>query len=1251
MNTPQGSTDVSDLYANLTEAQKEAVAFPSSSHPHHKKKKHLVIEAGAGAGKTHVLSRRAARLCTPRTPGGVHPSRLFLVTFSRAADRELRERVQRSLAARGLETEARLVHVSTIDSLLLSLVDTRFPLFWEHAIRGLWTNTPEVHRYSPPSITLLDEALVKEQLARRLESVLEELASDQALNRVVCDFLLSGALQGGSGGGGVLGGILSALLSEHLLCLDVPAPLLAARTFHPGLPAVLMRLRALAQECYAERLLKGTLTYTDAAVFLYNLYCAPEDARAGTLFDCSVPGEFPVAPEELIVDEYQDTSRIQHALLYKLATHRGGRMVVVGDPKQSIYGFRNAHVEVMESLKVDPHWHHVELTRNFRSDPKLLEEINTLSSLAFQWAEDTFPETFVGSGFQQAAHARRVCHNPLTAGRSAAAGHSDAAGPPEPLRLEIVSASLSKERGGPDTVPSGALREFLWDVFCNSVRALGLRHATKNANGDVVRFPWSDVAVLCERNEHVRETARRLVAAGVPATALVSGHDKGGDFSRESHLRASLFLLQSLLRPLSNVELFEVFCSRHVNLPWEECVEFFTAYGRTQAAVFFASSPEEFPEGPAGEGGALRWPALKAFHTRWHSARACSPVFAFQAWQTLRMAQGLQGNTTSAFEESLECALSDEFALLFSSWCGARSALADYQDLPAQLAHWRMRMEFDAQAASDPNAIQVMTIHAAKGLEWPYVYFWPQARRERKARDFELVSHRSGPVLKWLPASTTTLGVLKWTENDDALGPSSAPFLKEGAKKPEEVHFADLQKKLEETYERQRVFYTAFTRAREFLGLVHPLPAANRRNSLRDKLGALARDEKGKYREANIKTLEEGVLASYLDLYFDTGHVKLKQGSGHAQKQWSEPWTSRTTSHEVHGKPWIRFTEPAPVHWQTRIPQSSEERVHTMPNVACEDEIHIKSQTQLQTKMQNENQNEISTFHAKHPSGSGSVRWHWPKTSHSLDLALTKPVPQTSSIPHLFSPGKTAQKSSLEVTRSTQNSSASVSPVRTRAELNPYYARRLAASQGVLYHARQEQALDAENPARTLKRVALRTWQELEIWHEPESPPTVLLNVSQEHPSPGPAQILLEAPSRNILDFLCYVESDAFPRSFLSPNALAAFNALPAGTFLACVLDFKTGLPNAEHDAQMTHYASLASRLVKEGFGLPQPPKTFGLITLLCHEMERTSEGLRASATEAGLNDRFEKWSAAFGNDGVFLGRSYFVRSQVLTET
>ena len=90
----------SDLFTDLTEAQREAVAFPSASHPMHKKKKHLLIEAGAGAGKTHVLSRRAARLCTPRIPGGVHPSRLFLVTFSRAADRELRERVQRTLAGK-----------------------------------------------------------------------------------------------------------------------------------------------------------------------------------------------------------------------------------------------------------------------------------------------------------------------------------------------------------------------------------------------------------------------------------------------------------------------------------------------------------------------------------------------------------------------------------------------------------------------------------------------------------------------------------------------------------------------------------------------------------------------------------------------------------------------------------------------------------------------------------------------------------------------------------------------------------------------------------------------------------------------------------------------------------------------------------------------------------------------------------------------------------------------------------------------
>jgi hypothetical protein len=221
--------------------------------------------------------------------------------------------------------------------------------------------------------------------------------------------------------------------------------------------------------------------------------------------------------------------------------------------------------------------------------------------------------------------------------------------------------------------------------------------------------------------------------------------------------------------------------------------------------------------------------------------------------------------------------------------------------------------------------------------------------------------------------------------------------------------------------------------------------------------------------------------------------------------------------------------------------------------------------------------------------------------------------------------------------------------LRSRAELNPYYARRLAASQGVLYHARQEFALDAENPARTLRRLAFRTWQELEIWHDPEC--------ESEHSEIEMFNadfLLIDAPARNILDFLCYIEAKDFPRAFLSPAALSCVLALPPHTLLACVLDFKTGTPSPEHDEQMSHYASLAKRLVKDGFGLQSPPETFSQIVLLCHELERTQGSLLTESPESAdacTNARLAAWNAHNGDDGVFLGNSFFLRSRVLTET
>lgn len=81
-------------------------------------------------------------------------------------------------------------------------------------------------------------------------------------------------------------------------------------------------------------------------------------------------GNFPKFPL-VMVDEAQDLSPLQHEMIRRTAT---GRLIVVGDPKQAIYGFRGADSSSMENLrKLRPEWEECPLTLTFRCPKAIVE--------------------------------------------------------------------------------------------------------------------------------------------------------------------------------------------------------------------------------------------------------------------------------------------------------------------------------------------------------------------------------------------------------------------------------------------------------------------------------------------------------------------------------------------------------------------------------------------------------------------------------------------------------------------------------------------------------------------------------------------------------------------------------------------------------------------------------------------------------------------------------------------------------------
>lgn len=92
-----------------------------------------------------------------------------------------------------------------------------------------------------------------------------------------------------------------------------------------------------------------------------------------------------------IIDEFQDTDPLQWTIFYTLffKNRRSFPLFLVGDPKQSIYAFRNADLPTyLEASKVFSSEEHLSLDVNYRSEPGLIDALNGLFSASLEWLSE-----------------------------------------------------------------------------------------------------------------------------------------------------------------------------------------------------------------------------------------------------------------------------------------------------------------------------------------------------------------------------------------------------------------------------------------------------------------------------------------------------------------------------------------------------------------------------------------------------------------------------------------------------------------------------------------------------------------------------------------------------------------------------------------------------------------------------------------------------------------------------------------------
>ncbi len=321
VQTAQGdySERVQDLLEGLNEPQREAVTHGEGP---------LLILAGAGSGKTRVLTHRVAFLIFTEQ---AHPSEILAITFTNKAAQEMRGRVERLLGS-----SMRRMWLMTFHAACARIMRA-------HAERLGYT----------ARFTIYDQADAR----RMVKRCIEEVGVDPKR---------------------------FAPAAIHSQISQAKNKLLAASDYAQEIGSPFEQVLAEVYQLYESELLRmNAMDFDDLLFRTVNLLELFEDVRT----------HYAQSFKHVLVDEYQDTNHAQYRLLQLLVgggrtePTRGERvnipghrnLAVVGDDSQSIYSFRGADVSnILDFTKDFPDARVVKLEQNYRSTQTILSAANAV---------------------------------------------------------------------------------------------------------------------------------------------------------------------------------------------------------------------------------------------------------------------------------------------------------------------------------------------------------------------------------------------------------------------------------------------------------------------------------------------------------------------------------------------------------------------------------------------------------------------------------------------------------------------------------------------------------------------------------------------------------------------------------------------------------------------------------------------------------------------------------------------------------
>ena len=586
--------------ATLNPRQREAVDYIDGP---------LLVLAGAGSGKTSVITRKIAHLvnrCNYRA------ANIAAVTFTNKAAREMKERVGQLIKG----PQSRGLTVSTFHNLGLTIIRK------EHKLLGY-----------KAGFSIFDQ---------------------QDAQALIKDLLLQ--QEGGHEGTGDQADTIQNRISSWKN--DMVSPAQAMQQAEEPIDV----LAATAYEHY-QRALKAynALDFDDLILIPVQLF----------LGEAEVLEKWQRKIRYMLVDEYQDTNITQY-LLVKLLVGDSGKLTVVGDDDQSIYAWRGARPENMVQLQTDyPQLKVIKLEQNYRSTARILKAANQV-----------------------------IAHNP-----------------------HVFDKSLWSELGFGD--PIRIIRCRNEEVECERVVTEILDHKLRNNS------TFADYAILYRGNHQSRLLELKLQHHQVPY------HLNGGtSFFSRHEIKDIMAYLRLLINSTDDNAFLRI-----INTPRRKIgsstLEGLGTYSTQHDISMYQACTDQGLEQNVSEAGVKR---LREF-TYWfdkviEACRGDNPLLAIRDMiADIDYESWLHQNSSSSTMAERRMA---NVKILIDSLENTLAKIDDDENsIEAAISKLILRDMMERQEDEDEadGKVQLMTLHASKGLEFPFVYII--------GMEEELLPHRS----------------------------------------------------------------------------------------------------------------------------------------------------------------------------------------------------------------------------------------------------------------------------------------------------------------------------------------------------------------------------------------------------------------------------------------------------------------------------------------------------------------------------